>query len=286
MGYFDELAKAIGADKEVTEKYPALLDALSRAEEISRQLETIKRDYQAAQAHLSRWEEWAERNWDETKNMTKAEAKLLEQVEQLRSQLASQSKESHMPDYQDQSYFNDVAEMLRREGYVRQAELEPLLSSRPTSEDVRRQIEDAVQRLAAFYTDLDSVSWSHFKEFGDALDKEKFLKFMTENKMTSVRDAYDRFVADAREKKRQAEVEAQIEKAKREAAEQARREAAMSAAKLPTDSKGSAVPTIGPLQRKFMESAKTAGPDVPLGKGLIAEAAYQEWLEKQGSTPE
>lgn len=103
----------------------------------------------------------------------------------------------------------------------------------------------------------------HVKEFGEALSKDEFLKYMNDNKIAGVAEAYEKMTADKRQ-----------EQWKTKTTEEIRKDLE-SKIKLPLDT-GSGFPTPdGPL--KLFINKTTPTQDIPAdGSGRLAAAAAAE----------
>ena len=295
MGYFDELAKVIGQDKEVTDRYPALTDALDRASKQAEELSQLRKQLEQLQGQLSQYHEWYANYWDPETNMTRAERALRDEMSNFKGTIGSKLEEilSYVQSGStartgesmytgDDSYFKDLENRLRASGYVTADDVKRMVDeirgAVPTKDEFQNQMAQLATIMANLYADLDSVGWQHYREFGEPLDKRKLLKFMEDNKLVSVSDAYERMVADARKAKMEEKYKQELERVRQEAEAKARREA-LAQARMPTDMSGTV--RMGPLQAR-LQAQQPSGEEAPLGRGVIAQKAFEAYLREKG----
>jgi predicted nucleic acid-binding Zn-ribbon protein len=215
----------------------------------------------------------------ETENQT-----LLDRVNKAVSGSGDEMTQAQM----DQLKSNIMEEVGKR-GYVSQAEFDKIAlqkSEELTKKLVTEQYTEARDRFfkedfpasVQFTTEMVDIMADHRDEFKEKLDREKFAKFMQENKLINPRQAYEQYVGDRR-------LQFKIEAARKEGMEAGKQEALK--AQIPGSGVTPGDGSVGHLQLRLTtppvngEAKPVIPPDVEVGTGQLAALAAQE-LRQEG----
>ena len=150
-----------------------------------------------------------------------------------------------------------------------------------------------VNAQARFAVEIPYLNQKHMQEYGELFDPNEFLNKATEAKATDLRAFYQQFTADKAEAKRQADITAKIEAARKEERQKVLQEQALGNNGVNQNPASDGAPEMGHFQAKLMaqgtkqegEGAKSPVPEgAELGRGQIARAAARagDLAEAQG----
>jgi hypothetical protein len=242
MGVFDDILRAAPAeDQAIFNKYPQLKTAT----------EKLENDYASASRFAGEWVNWQQKYWDADHGMTREEKRLSDELAAAQARLSAGVNTGADAD--------EVA-ALRKEFETKLAE-------------TRKASEDQINGMNFFYRAAASRLLPHQQEFGENLDPNALMTFMTTNRITDPDVAYDRMVAGRRSElaaKRQKELDekhaADLEAARQEGYNKRAQEVAMGPnGSLPTDNTGG----IAGVTARVEQSAQQLPDDV---KAIIAGA--------------
>lgn len=191
----------------------------------------------------------------------------------------------------------ELQKLLADNGYVSKTEVDRLvaekLSTSVRTEDMTKTLQTFDRNYTAAFGEGLLLTGKHVKEFDEPLDAPALLKFMNDNQIGSMSQAYDRWISPRREERRTADLKvkdeshaAELEKVRKEgeaatakAVEQAKQEAAMGVhGRSPTDGSGPALP---------FNPKRSPDPDFKLpdgaspGDGSMVAPGMQWFLDKQ-----
>ena len=261
MGYFDTiLAQVPAEDQSIINKYPALKAAADKLESDAAELSR----------YATGWVNWEKTNWDRDAGMTKEEKRLLDEKTALEAQLNSGS-------------VTDAHELVK----IRQEIAD-------VKKAAAKEADDKIAGMNYFYGGYSSKILRHKEEFGENLDPQPLMKFMTENGIQDVNLAYDKMVAGKRAElatKHEQEVEAKhaadITAAEQRGRELAAQERTMGPnGQMPTDSTGGILGVTARMESpaKVSDDAKAAIAAAKPGTGELANIGYA--LYRQGAFTE
>jgi hypothetical protein len=262
MSFFDEFLKTVpAADQEVLNRYPALKAST----------EQMERDIQVLAPHAKtgiEWESWKTKNWDDTAGMTRAE-------KELRSELAA-AQARVTAGTGSNADVNAVAAQLRKE----------------MADQVKAVQENSAKQLSGmhyFYRAAANHLLPHQQEFGENLDPQVLIDYMTTNHIQDADVAYDKMVAGKRaeistkrEGERQVQQKADLEAAEKRGYEKAAQERMMGNAGMsPTDQTGGITGITAHVGGKALtvsDEEKSIIANAKLESGELAKLGYKMYL--------
>jgi len=270
VGFFDDYLKTVpAADQEVLSRHPALKAST----------EQMERDIALLAPHAQRaveWDNWRNEQWDNTAGMTKVEKQLREELSAATARLNAGTGSRA-----------DAGVVAQFEGKL--AQMEAKIG------EVKNESLRAVEGMNYFYKAVSNRLLPHQKEFGENLDSQKLMDYMTANKINDPDIAYDKMVAGRRselatkaEQDRTAAQAAAVEAARKEGFDQAARERAMGPGGMsPTDQTGgiAGITAHVPQQSKMSDEVKAKVADAKLGSGELAALGYQQFMRGELNGP-
>jgi hypothetical protein len=259
MAIFDDILNGVAAeDRAILAKYPALKTSV----------ETLETQRNEAARYASTWVNWHNENWDPETNTTKRERELAAALADATTRLSSAAGAGA-----DES----TLAILRKE----------LADTRKLVEDSQAKSLQSIEGLHNFYGTIQSRMFAHKEEFGENLDGNAVMTYMTQNGIKDPVVAYERMfagrraeLATQRTKDLEAKHLADIEAAEKRGRELAAREAAMGpGGSLPTDNSGGIAGVTGMGKpAEVPDALKTAMKDAKVGDGSLAALGYQAYL--------
>lgn len=268
------------------------------------------RDYVATpeeRQRMTQVQEWHAANWDDEHEMPKNEWRLKQQVDDL-NRLLAESRTAGDP--MDLNELNAHLEQLTKDGKIATAEtiksqieaiksdaswLKPALENelKAREQNYSEYFNNMVNAQARFAVEIPYLNQKHMQEYGELFDPNEFLNKATEAKATDLRAFYQQFTADKAEAKRQADITAKIEAARKEERQKVLQEQALGNNGVNQNPASDGAPEMGHFQAKLMaqgtkqegEGAKSPVPEgAELGRGQIARAAARagDLAEAQG----
>jgi len=283
VGVFDSILKdASEEDKAFLSRHPELQPTVAKLEE----------DFHVADESLRAWEGWKANHWDPELKTTREHAEHYRQLLSAQDRI-KQLEEAGVTDMT----FEQLKDQLLKDNTVAQAIVAPQID-KFSREVLAPQLNGVVNAMEGIFTKMTPIMFRHKEEFGEILDPEPLLKFMSEKKNFDVPRAYDEFVSARRTEKAaaaktelEAQHQAELTKAREEERAKVQQELAMNATASPTDL-GGAGPAMGHLERsrlagKVKEGQPPEGPpaEARLGDGSVSGLGYRKWLEKQAAGP-
>jgi hypothetical protein len=267
MGAFDEILKTIPeADQAVLNRYPALKASMVKLED---DLATVAPFAQ----YGMQMQDWSKQNWDEQAGMTRAEKQLRDELTAAQAKLATAGAAGAAPD--------QIAAL--------RAEMDNKVKA------VENSALAAINGMDRFYSVTAKHAFAHKDEFGENLDPQKLMSFITQNKLTDPDAAYDRMVADQRAAnaaKAKTDLEtkhaADIAAAEQRGRDLAATERAMGpGGMLPTDQSGGIAGVTARIDKPVAMSEATtkAATDAKLGDGSLAALGYAAFQRGEFSAP-
>jgi hypothetical protein len=265
MSFFDDFLKTVpAADQEVLNRYPTLKAST----------EQMERDVQLLAPHAQRaieWDKWRDAQWDEHAGMTVVEKGLRTELAAAQARL-----NAGIGTRSDASAVIDLKNEL-------QAKIDAT-----KAESLR-----AVEGMNYFYNVVSNRLLPHQKEFGENLDSQKLMDYMTASKINDPSVAYDKMVAGRRtelaakaEQDRTAAQQTALEAAKKEGYEQAARERAMGPGGMsPTDQTGGIAGITAHVapQATISDEVKAKAAEAKLGDGSLAALGHE--MYRRGQLP-
>lgn len=291
MGAFDEILEAVPEeDREgFNEKYPHIRESVEALETQQGQL----------QEEVDKWSTWRKDYWDEEAQATKHELNLRNLVSEKDRQLEElrRGAETEMTLEETAKFMKEQWDQLQ-DGVATKEYVDNKVQDAGTVD--KEYVTNEANRIAVgnevLFAKVSPLLFSHKDEFGEVLDVQGLFNHMRENQVFDPEDAYNKMVAERRQKlseeRTAAEEEAQkkaLEEAEQRGFEKARQEAAMRpGGQIPTDQQGPA-PNLGHLQKSKLEHAKTgdgegdqpAPKNVDLGAGQLAHLGYEELVKSR-----
>jgi len=248
-------------------KYPDLRAGWLRQDDYSRSKDEVAKNkelYEAAIGKVGEWESWKENNWDETRNMTKAQAELLQEVERLREGSGNEMTFDQLND--------SVSKFVKDNGLISKTELDSVIAEKT------KFVDDGFKGYAYVAAKVPTLIAKHMKEFGDVLDGTELLKGTETYGTTNLDDVYEKMVAGKRAEIAEKSKAEEIAKAKAEAVEEFKKSQAATQNRIPSDQSG---PELSSFQKKMMgiKTEPDEFEDMELGKGGIAAIAAAKWRE-------
>jgi len=284
MGIFDQILKdATDEDKAFIGRHPELQPTVAKLEE----------DFKVADESLRAWETWKNDHWDPEARATK------EHVAHYRELLTAQERIKEL----EAAGVSDMTFEQMRDQLTKDPTIKSLVESTVAPqfdkfgrEVLAPQLNGVVSAMEGIFTKMTPIMFKHKDEFGEILDPDQLLKFMTEKKNFDVPRAYEEFVSARRtqksaeeEKAREAKHAQELAEAEKRGEQKAKQELAMGATTSPTDLGGPA-PAMGHLERSRLAGKVKEGQpqDAPpqearLGDGTVSGLGYRRWLEKQNA---
>jgi hypothetical protein len=256
MGVFDELISGMAPeDRAVLDKYPELKGRITQ-------------DYDK----LDKWDNWRRENWDEAASKTRA-------------QVAAEQRAIE---------YERAMQELERSGFATPA---PAVKQSPGFDEVMAQVKQELNNQAVgiqvLIPSVLKAQQRHMREFPDQeFDAAAVFDYMQKAKIYDAYEAWDRMTAKQRSEnaeQRRQEHEAAHQRALQEAeergAQREREKLAMGPdGRIPVDQTG-APPPMGHLQKRILDSAKGAQPEIPpevgLGEGTLAQLGYEAYLKRE-----
>lgn len=287
---FDEILSVFQSDEDrlaftgLADRYPAIKEYGLRQSDYSRSMQEMdhEKDY------LNRWKSWEQENWDGAKGMTKGEVEKAQQLEALQ---AEKDRLSQLIEFGSGGEM-DFAELEKWGKDFR--EKNNLVSSDIILKE-KKALEDKMNALNLFTAqaavEVPFLNRRYEKEFGDQFDPQQFLKDANEKGRTNLREFYDEWTREARDKKTteshrlemerlREETTQQIAKQKEQADAELARLRGMSPGGSPTDG-GEAISSMKAalLGIKTDKDNTDDAPGAVLGGGGIAAVAAQRFRE-------
>ena len=265
--FFDDFLAAVPeADRSILNKYPNLRAGVDKFES---DLATIAPFAQ----YGMQMQDWSKQNWDEQAGMTKAEKQLRDELTAAQAKLATAGAAGAAPD--------QIAAL--------RAEMDNKVKA------VENSALAAINGMDRFYSVTAKHAFAHKDEFGENLDPQKLMLFITQNKLTDPDAAYDRMVADQRAAnaaKAKTDLEAKhaadITAAEQRGRDLAATERAMGpGGMLPTDQSGGIAGVTARIDKPvaMSEATQKAATDAKLGDGSLAALGYEAYRRGEFTTP-
>jgi len=203
------------AQRKIFEKNPQLAEGYLRQADYDRFMNKAKSDITTANEKSKKWEDWAKVNVPRHESLLKD----YESVKTRNSELEKAVKDAankagggDMTEAERIALETKIVEEIGKRGYVTQSDIDKIAADKAKESAVA-----AVKTVADdFFTktwpsalevqqQMIEINFDHAQEFGKPLRKEdriKIAELMKENNITDVKEAYDKFVAADREKKR------------------------------------------------------------------------------------
>jgi hypothetical protein len=288
---FEEILSTFSSDEDrqaftsLAERNPQIREYGLRQADYSR----VINENRDSLEELKGWKKWEEQNWDREAKTTKAEAELARELESERRAKAELEKQIAFGDLGGDVNFADIEGDLNKFLETKGVVTKDLFQQK---EQEFRTVQGASMTAALVVPYLNQ---KHQNEFGELFNPAEFVSEAVKKGRFDLEDYYDKdFVVPKREAQRakkhqeemsriQAEAEAKVAAAQKEADERVARVQGMGPAGGPTDADG---PQMGAFQRNYLKVPEE-GTAVPanseLGQGTVAAIAAREWRQKQAN---
>ena len=295
---FDALLESFGTDEDrdlfqsLAEKNPAVREFGLRQDDYSRKLDA----HSAELDELQNWRQWRESNWDSAHKMTRAEKLKQDRLDALETEKAELETRLGAMEFGESEMKLEDVEKIALDAMKKNGIDPDRFVSADSLTGKEKEVKDFVLGLNA-YTAKASIlvpylNQQHKDEFGSYFDPEEFLAKANEAKTVDLKDFYQRYTAETRMQRMQADADAKVATANKQrddgiAAERARVDAITEKMKgmgaQGTNPADAEPPQMGPLQRRLLgldkkDDSGSGAPEVPLGEGAIAAHAAREFI--------
>jgi len=313
---FEDLLKTIADEtdragvEQLAKKYPVLkeagdiLDKVKAAQpHLSRLKELTGREFDPAGAakFAADWQGWAADQWDRENNATKSELATKALLDQAQARIA-ELEQLGASDVTIEEMKSELNKALTEAGVVTKKDLPTLLpmdrlfdkEGKPrvaTMDDVSGWTNGLAGRFQEAFAELTPEVNRHFQTFGEYPDLNKvFSTMLEEQKAAGGRpvkplDAYRKTYSEQFAAKEKEAMEKKIADAKAEGIAEGKKAVQQSTGgrAIPIDSRGGlAMGAVARrVQAKIQKDADGKTIEAPLGRGIIAAKAAEEFLAKQ-----
>lgn len=247
------------------EKYKQVKEYGLRQSDYSRQMNELSGKAKYADA----WEEWKRTEWNDELKMTKAEAKLQQELREMEAENETLRQLQGDSDVTFEQLQSEVEKMVtaKTKGALTEEQFNAKYGSKLFDKDAYdKEINQRVTNWTAgrddMYLKLYELGFKNKDEFGEILKPVEVIKYANENKIQDLEEAYNRMVSPRRTEKQNKDMEVKLEAARKEGEIKGKQEAMMGVnGKMPTDS---GAPEMSHLQERLLRQKDAdAKPVIP-----------------------
>lgn len=299
MAFTNLLELAAEADRqtisEIAEKNPWLKKFAEQGEVLERLQPRLRGLYddgspEKVVTELENWRKWQRTDWVAHQSRTQQAQDLLAAAQAKIVELENRSDAEVTPEEIRQIVKETVSATFSEAGVVDNKKLEATMSDfleKQLKPQLEANTNGLTSRFEDVYAALTPKLLEHKETFGETLKFRDVIDYMKKNNQMDPDKAYNEMVAPRLAEKVQKDWEAKLVEAEKRGEEKgvlkARAEVRPGRA-MPLDGQGG--PKVGPIQRAQLErfgKPPAEGQEIkaPLGKGVIAQKAAQEYFDKQ-----
>ncbi len=246
----------------LADRYPEVKSGWLRQSDYSRKLDELK----PVREDLTKWESWANDNWDYENNAPKLEVYWKNRAKELEA-----SKDNEMT-------FDDISKWATDNGVI----------TKDTLAGKEKEFLNSINGTAYFALAAADLQGRHMEEFGKPMKVRDFAAKMAESGSNDPDAFFDKYVSEARSERLKAERDKEIENARASEREKVKREFA----EKQVNSKGiypmtDEAPPLGHFEAKVRDLANPKAADnARLGDNTLSMLAAQEFRKKQSGLSE